>query len=74
MSGEVLTPDGVDSLITTAEAARLCRVSEATIRKWVQRQKLHPSGMDDKGRKVFRVLDVAKVEHSTRSTVRGRSR
>lgn len=71
---EVLTPDGIHSLITTAEAAQHCRVSEATIRSWVKRGKLTPSGRDPQRRNLFRLLDVAKAEHSTRSTVRGRAR
>lgn len=71
MSGAaVLTPEGIDSLITSTEAATLCGVSAATIRKWVQRGNLEPSGLDINGRKLFRLLDVAKAERATRSNAR----
>ncbi|QZD97208.1 helix-turn-helix DNA binding domain protein [Gordonia phage Floral] len=70
MPREVPTPDGIDSLITTTEAATLCGVSAATIRKWVQRNKLTPSGLDDHGRNLFRLIDVAKTEHATRGRAR----
>lgn len=70
MPREVPTPDGIDSLITTTEAATLCGVSTATVRKWVQRNQLAPSGLDDKGRKLFRLIDVAKAERATRQRAR----
>ncbi|AVI03707.1 hypothetical protein SEA_CONFIDENCE_77 [Gordonia phage Confidence] len=70
MPREVPTPDGIDSLITTTEAATLCGVSTATVRKWVQRNKLEPSGLDDNGRNLFRLIDVAKAERATRTRAR----
>ncbi|AUV61634.1 MerR-like helix-turn-helix DNA binding protein [Gordonia phage Easley] len=70
MPREVPTPDGIDSLITTTEAATLCGVSTATVRKWVQRNKLQPSGLDEAGRNLFRVIDVAKAERATRQRAR----
>ncbi|QDH93413.1 MerR-like transcriptional regulator [Gordonia phage Dolores] len=70
MPREVPTPDGIDSLITTTEAATLCGVSTATVRKWVQRNKLQPSGLDETGRNLFRVIDVAKAERATRQRAR----
>jgi len=66
----VLTPQGIDTLITSNEAATLCGVSAATIRKWVQRGTLAPKGMDEHGRKLFRLLDVAKAERATRDRAR----
>ncbi|WNM74338.1 MerR-like helix-turn-helix DNA binding domain protein [Gordonia phage Thimann] len=70
MPREVPTPDGIDSLITTTEAATLCGVSTATVRKWVQRKQLSPSGLDENGRNLFRVIDVAKAERATRQRAR----
>ncbi|QCW22263.1 MerR-like transcriptional regulator [Gordonia phage ThankyouJordi] len=70
MPREVPTPDGIDSLITTTEAATLCGVSTATVRKWVQRNRLAPSGLDDNGRNLFRLIDVAKAERATRQRAR----
>ncbi|QKY80063.1 helix-turn-helix DNA binding domain protein [Gordonia phage Doggs] len=78
-SAGVLTPDGVDSLITGAEAARLCGVSTVTIRKWTHRgyvdskgagQRLAVAGRDRQGRNLYRMIDVAKAEHATRTRAR----
>lgn len=82
VSGEtmttVLAPDGVESLVTVEEAATLCNVASATVRQWASRgygparrkTKLEPKGQDDRGRKLYRLLDVAKAEHATRTLAR----
>lgn len=71
MSGAaVLTPDGIDSLITSSEAATLCGVTAATIRKWVHRGILTPTGIAPNGHKLYRLLDVAKAERATRDKAR----
>ena len=70
MPGAVLTPDGIESLITANEAATLCGVSAAAVRKWVQRETLSPSGLDRRGRQLFRLIDVAKAERATRERAR----
>ncbi|AZV00786.1 HTH DNA-binding protein [Gordonia phage Kiko] len=71
----VLTPEGLDSLITTQEAAALCGVSAATIRTWANRgyvdtqgvgRRLEPKGRDRQGRNLYLLLDVAKAENATR--------
>ncbi len=64
-------PD-LPALLTTAEAAKLCRVKPVTIRLWVHRGHLdyardaagEPLTRD--GLRVFRQLDVARAEHATR--------
>ncbi|RIS38523.1 hypothetical protein D2E60_21590 [Mycobacteroides abscessus] len=74
----VLAPDGVESLVTVEEAATLCNVASATVRQWASRgygparrkTKLEPKGQDDRGRKLYRLLDVAKAEHATRTLAR----
>ncbi|QMU22516.1 hypothetical protein [Gordonia rubripertincta] len=75
----VLTPEGVDSLITGAEAATLCGVSESTIRRWTHRgyvdrngagQRLAAAGRDRNGRNLYRLIDVAKAENATRARAR----
>ena len=71
MSGTaVLSPDGIDSLITAAEAASLCNVATSTIYVWVNRGTLAPSGINAAGHKVYRLLDVAKAERATRDKAR----
>ena len=57
--------DGHD-LIDGNDAARLMRVSPATIRQWVARGKLSAVALDGRGVKLYRLVDLAKVEHSTR--------
>lgn len=71
-AGAILTPEGIDSLITATEAATLCGVSVQAISQWVRRGKLAPSGLDERGRKLYRLLDVAKVERATRDRARRR--
>ncbi|QGH77905.1 helix-turn-helix DNA-binding domain protein [Mycobacterium phage Kenuha5] len=66
----VLTPDGIDTLVTAAEAASLCGVTTSTIYVWVNRGTLAPSGKNQLGHNVYRVLDVAKAEHATRAKAR----
>lgn len=66
----VLAPEGIDSLITTEEAAQLCGVQVVTIRQWIARQKLTISGVDDRGRNLYRLIDVARAEYSTRKNAR----
>ncbi|MBM4487437.1 MerR family transcriptional regulator [Rhodococcus hoagii] len=66
----VLTPEGIDSLITANEAASLCGVAAATIRTWAGRGTIEAQGMDHRGRKLYRLLDVAKAERATRERAR----
>lgn len=66
----VLTPEGIDSLITANEAATLCGVSATTIRVWATRGTITAAGMDPRGRKLYRLLDVAKAERATRERAR----
>lgn len=67
----MLTPDRLDSLITTNEAAALAGVAVATIRKWAQRGQLTPVGHDPQtNRPLFRFIDVAKAERATRAKAR----
>lgn len=70
MPDQVMTPDGVESLITAEEAARLCGVARTTIRTWVHRGSLPIAGYDQRGRKLFKQLDVAKAEKATRKRAR----
>lgn len=76
---EIQTPDGVHSLITADEAARHCGVTAKTVRAWANRGYTDPtgkrvqlpvSGCDRSGRRLYRLLDVAKAEHATRARAR----
>lgn len=57
----------VERLLTTADASHHAGVSVAAIRKWVQRGHLAVADRDDRGRPLFRWIDVAKAEHFTRA-------
>ncbi|MGK4583468.1 helix-turn-helix domain-containing protein [Kitasatospora sp. HPMI-4] len=57
----------MDELLTGPQAAELCGVSPTTIRSWKNRGKLAPAGLDEQGRPMYRHLDVALAERSTRN-------
>lgn len=62
----------MDLLLTTSDAAALCQVRPATIRKWVQRGLLTASGLTNHGHPLYTQVDVAHAERSTRDRA-GRS-
>lgn len=62
----VLTPDGLNQLLTPAEASSLFGVQASTIRKWAQLGHIQPAGLDRAGRKLYRLIDIAKYEKETR--------
>lgn len=66
----VLTPEGIDSQITASEAAALCGVALCTITKWAREERIIPCGISRQGRKLYRLLDVAKAERATREKAR----
>jgi len=74
MQAGVLAPDGLDSYITATEAAALCGVTTQAISKWVQRGHLNVVGLDERGRRLYTVRDVARVEHLTRQRLRKMAR
>lgn len=53
--------------MTAKAAAQHCGVSEACIRKWVQRGILKPVGRGSRGQMLFTALDVARAEAHTAS-------
>ena len=65
-----MAPDRLDSLITTSEAAALAGVAVNTITTWRTRGLLTPAGQDDRGKPLYRFLDVARAERATRDKAR----
>lgn len=51
--------------MTAATAAEHFGVTQACIRKWVQRGTLEPAGRGPRGKMLFRWVDVAKAEGRT---------
>ena len=68
--GGMLTVSGPDMMVTTREAAGLCRVKIDTVRKWVRRGHLEVAGLNEVGWPMYRVVDVAKAEYKTRERAR----
>ena len=66
----VIAPDGLHSLVTASEAAGLIGVGVSTICMWRTRGKIKPAGLDEKGRPLYRLLDIAKAERATREKAR----
>ncbi|AZS07339.1 MerR-like transcriptional regulator [Gordonia phage Dorito] len=62
----MLVTDGIDSLLTPAQASQIFDVTPATIRKWSQLGKIQPAGLDEAGRKLYRLIDIARYEKQTR--------
>jgi excisionase family DNA binding protein len=55
-----------ETWLTAREAAELTGVSIVTVYSWVRRGHLTVEGLDHRGQKLFRHLDVARAEMSTR--------
>jgi len=59
----VLDPDG---LVTASQAAKIMRVTPATIRSWVRKGYLKVVGLNDRGRAMYNHVDVARAEQKAR--------
>ena len=66
----VIAPDGLNTLVNSSDAAAVAGVAVETIRKWKERGLIEPSGLDEKGRPLYRLLDIAKAERATRDKAR----
>jgi hypothetical protein len=62
----IITPDGINQLLTIAEASRFIGVSVETIRKWSKLKKIQPSGRNPAGHNLYRLIDIARCEKDTR--------
>jgi hypothetical protein len=67
----VLTPQKIiEAEITATQAAAYCGVAVCTITKWAREGRINPVGTNGSGRKLYRLLDVAKAEHATKERAR----
>lgn len=70
MHAHHITPELLNSLITTTEAANLAGVNVQTIRTWKHRGHIEQVDTDKDGRPLFRWIDVARAERATRERAR----
>lgn len=66
----VMATEQVNALVTATDAACLAGVASATIRTWVDRGILPVAEKDERGRNMFRLIDVVRAERSTRDRAR----
>lgn len=69
-----LRPELLDHLVSPAEASRQTGWSQSTIRSWISRKHLEPAGLDRHGRKLYRFVDILRVEMQTRKQALGEER
>ncbi|MEV0367528.1 hypothetical protein [Nocardia fusca] len=68
----MIVTDGLEQKMTAVEASSVFNVTAALIRKWASLGKIHAVGMDMRGRKLYRLIDIARYEKETRQAA-GRS-
>lgn len=67
MTAALLIPNDIHTAtITASEAATHCGVALCTITKWAREQRITPVGINPAGRKLYRLIDVARCEAATR--------
>lgn len=69
-----LVPESLNDLVSTNDAAAACGLSSAAIRQWVARGYLAPSGLDERNRPLYRLIDVLRVARDTRQRALGKGR
>jgi hypothetical protein len=62
----VYAHDGLNTLVTTTEAAEVAGVTVSAISNWRRRGLIQPSGLDDRGKPLYRLADIVRTERSTR--------
>lgn len=72
--GRMLVAADLDQLVSAREAATHTGLAVQTIHSWVQRGYLQPSGLDNKGHKLYKLIDVLKVARDTRKRALGNGR
>lgn len=73
-STKLLAVESLDDLVTTNDAASHVGVDAATIRQWKSRGYLKPSGLDDRNRPLYRLIDVLRAARDTRQRAIGHAR
>jgi hypothetical protein len=66
--------ESLDDLVSTTDAAIHVGVDAATIRSWASRGYLNKSGLDERNRPLYRLIDVLRVARDTRQRAIGKNR
>jgi DNA-binding transcriptional MerR regulator len=66
-----LVPESLDNLVSTNEAADACGVECATVRSWVARGHLTATGLDERNRPLYKLIDVLRASRDTRRRATG---
>lgn len=70
----MINVESLDDLVSTTEAAKTCGLTVAAVSNWARRGHLKPSGLDERGRPLYRLIDVLRVARDTRQRALGRAR
>lgn len=68
------TDDFLDELVTATQAAAEFGITTQAINNWVRRRYLAVAGFDADNRRLYRKLDLEKVNHATKQRMLGRRR
>ncbi len=63
----MLAIEGLNTLVNTTEAAGIAGVTVQAISNWKARGLIDPAGLDERGRTLYRLADIAKAERATRN-------
>lgn len=70
----MLVAADLDQLVSAREAAAHTGLSVQTVHSWAARGHLQPSGLDNRGHKLYRLIDVLRVARDTRKRAIGAGR
>lgn len=70
----MLVPETLDNLVSTTEAANACGVAVNTVSMWRTRGYLEPTGLDERGRPLYKLIDVLRAARDTRRRAVGEKR
>lgn len=70
----MLVAADLDQLVSAREAAAHIGLSVESVRSWEKRGHLAPSGLDNRGHKLYRLIDVLRVARDTRKRALGYGR
>lgn len=70
----MLVAADLDQLVSAREAASHIGLTVESVRNWDKRGYLKPSGLDTKGHKLYKLIDVLRVARDTRKRALGAGR